>query len=78
MSRTERRPRSRSTDGRSALSERAWVRESEAEVAGCPCGEGGGEHGDFDVVVVVDLGGLLGGMGAEDVLDEASLERGSR
>jgi len=55
----------------------SWVGEAEAGVAGCAFGEGGGEDRGVGVVVVVDLGGGLAGVGAEnasDVLDEASLE----
>ena len=55
----------------------SWVGEAEAGVAGGAFGEGGGEDRGVGVVVVVDLGGGLAGVGAEntsDVLDEASLE----
>jgi hypothetical protein len=56
----------------------ARIAESEAGVAGCALGECGSEDGNFDIVIVMDLGGLLVRTGSEDaagVLDEAPLER---
>ena len=55
----------------------AWIRETEAGIAGRSFGEGCGEHAGAHVVVVVDLGGGLAGVGAQDpagVLDEAAFE----
>jgi hypothetical protein len=49
-----------------------------ADLAGRPLGERRSEHGYFDVVVIVDLGSQLAGIGAEDaacVLNESPLER---
>ncbi len=46
--------------------EAARVGESEAGVAGCAFGERGGEHRRVLVVVVVDLGGGLAGVGPQD------------
>src|SRR5712692_67761 len=56
----------------------AGVGEAEAGVAGGAFGQGSGEYAGGGVVVVVDLGGGLARVGAQDpsgVLDEASLER---
>jgi hypothetical protein len=53
------------------------IRESEAGVPGGSFGQRRGEHTGKDVVVVVDLGGGLAGVGPQDspgVLDDASLE----
>src|SRR3954454_8268801 len=46
-------------------------------MARCAFGEGGGENGCLDIVVVVDFRGLLAGKGAQNAaggLDESSLE----
>jgi len=51
--------------------------EAEADVAGGAFGEGCGENSRVQVVVVVNLGGCLARMGAQDatrVLDETALE----
>ena len=73
---------SRPTDGGAGVPEEShgspWIGESEAGVARRALGESGRQDGNFDVVVVVHLGGPLAGVrsgGAAGVLDEASLER---
>src|SRR5215467_11319095 len=55
----------------------AWVGEAEAGVAGGAFSQGRGEDRGPYVVVVVDFGGVLAGIGAQDpagVLDEPSFE----
>jgi hypothetical protein len=57
--------------------EAAGIGEAEAGVAGCAFGERCGEYRGVPVVVVVDLGGGLARIGAQDpagVLDMASLK----
>lgn len=49
---------------RRALPLFTWIRDPEADLAGRSFGERGGEYGDIDVVVIVDLGGLLAGVDA--------------
>jgi hypothetical protein len=54
------------------------VWKAKADVTRRSLGERSGQNGHLDIVVVVDLGGLLPGMGAEHaagVLHEATLER---
>lgn len=54
-----------------------WIRDPEADPAGRSFGERGGEYRDLDVVVIVDLGGLLVGvvaLNAAGVLDETAFE----
>jgi hypothetical protein len=55
----------------------ACVGESEAGVAGCAAGQGRCEDAGRDIVVVVDLGGVLARVGPQDppgLLHEAALE----
>jgi hypothetical protein len=60
---------------RLVLGDPPGVGEAEAGVAGGAARQCGGEHAGADIVVVVNLGRLLAGMGTKDtpgVLDEAS------
>jgi hypothetical protein len=68
---------SRSVGGARRKREVAWVWEAEAGVAGRTFGQGRCEYSGAHVVVVVNLGGGLAGVGAQDpagVLDEAAFE----
>src|SRR4029079_2801175 len=59
-------------------SRRPRVWEAEADIARSPFRKSGRKYGDLDIVVVVNLGGLLAGICAQDasgVLDKPSLKR---